>query len=583
MNKDVSMIRDAYGARGYIFADVQADPRFLEEPGTLDLVYNVKEGDRYRISRINIHIEGDNPHTRSNTVLNRLSIWPGEVIDLTKLRQSERRLKASNLFMSDPTKGAVPKIVFSPPEGEDDEEEQVVRKPKKGGRGGNFRGQSPDGDAPATDGAAEEDGDTPWKQIEFELERVPDGEPYRQPQSIPVRVISGNAPPSLMLWDGPVAPKAETAVKPAGGSGFFSVPDDLPDGAANGPATNDGNTGGNSGSNANGNGGSPVTWRAVPAQRGLVASLNAPNPNFGPPPPAAFTKPAPQPAKTSAKAKVGDSKSAVPYTNYSTVKNTTPVWYDGFWPRSLLDHGPADDNGGVVFRGQSYDPQGPTPVDPNGPPPPAYNPATPPRTGIFGGLFNRGNPPPPQQLPPGTLPPGMMPPGGVVAPGVPGNPPILGQPVTPDGAGPPVAEPPDRFIPVDVFTKETQTGRFQFGAGVNSNAGLIGNIVIDEQNFDWRRIPTSSEDWRNGTAFRGAGQRFRIQLSPGTQLQSYSVSFQEPYLFDTLVNFGVSGSYFQRYYRDWTETRAGGRVSLGYQFTPDLGGNVSFRGENVNI
>ncbi len=91
------------------------------------------------------------------------------------------------------------------------------------------------------------------------------------------------------------------------------------------------------------------------------------------------------------------------------------------------------------------------------------------------------------------------------------------------------------------------------------------------------------EDWRNGTAFRGAGQRFNISLSPGTLLQNYSVSFQEPYLFDSLVSFGMSGSYFQRYYRDWTETRAGGSLSLGYQFTPDLGGRVAFRGENVRI
>ena len=54
--------------------------------------------------------------------------------------------------------------------------------------------------------------------------------------------------------------------------------------------------------------------------------------------------------------------------------------------------------------------------------------------------------------------------------------------------------------------EETQTGRFMVGVGVNSAAGLIGSITIDEQNFDIRQIPTSLDDWRNGTAFRGAGQ-----------------------------------------------------------------------------
>jgi outer membrane protein insertion porin family len=122
-----------------------------------------------------------------------------------------------------------------------------------------------------------------------------------------------------------------------------------------------------------------------------------------------------------------------------------------------------------------------------------------------------------------------------------------------------------------------------FGAGINSNAGLIGNITIDEQNFDWRRIPTSTEDFRNGTAFRGAGQRFNISANPGTILQRYSVSFAEPYLFDTPVSFGISGQYYQRYFQNWTETRSGGRVSLGYQITPDLSGSIAFKGDNVKI
>ena len=43
-------------------------------------------------------------------------------------------------------------------------------------------------------------------------------------------------------------------------------------------------------------------------------------------------------------------------------------------------------------------------------------------------------------------------------------------------------------IPLDIYLNEAQTGRFMFGAGVNSNAGLVGSIVIDEQNFDWRRV-----------------------------------------------------------------------------------------------
>jgi outer membrane protein insertion porin family len=138
---------------------------------------------------------------------------------------------------------------------------------------------------------------------------------------------------------------------------------------------------------------------------------------------------------------------------------------------------------------------------------------------------------------------------------------------------------------VDVDAEETQTGRLMIGAGVNSNAGLVGNIVVDEQNFDILRLPRSWDDIKNGTAFRGAGQRFRLEAAPGTQLQRYMATFQEPYLFDTRIGLSLSASYFTRYFYDWAEARTGGRVGLGYQFqfAPDLSVNAGFRGESVDV
>ena len=63
-NLDLQKLRDEYGGDGYVFAKVEADNRFLEEPGKLDIVYNVEEGSRYRVGRINIEIKGENPHTQ---------------------------------------------------------------------------------------------------------------------------------------------------------------------------------------------------------------------------------------------------------------------------------------------------------------------------------------------------------------------------------------------------------------------------------------------------------------------------------------------------------------------------------------
>jgi outer membrane protein insertion porin family len=116
MNKDINTLIDLYGSQGHVFADVQADPRFLEEPGQLDLVYRVKEGDVFRVGEVNVHIAGEFPHTRDSVVLNRLSLRPGDIIDMREIRASERRLKASQLFETNPQEGEAPRIIVRPPD-----------------------------------------------------------------------------------------------------------------------------------------------------------------------------------------------------------------------------------------------------------------------------------------------------------------------------------------------------------------------------------------------------------------------------------------------------------------------------------
>jgi outer membrane protein insertion porin family len=138
-------------------------------------------------------------------------------------------------------------------------------------------------------------------------------------------------------------------------------------------------------------------------------------------------------------------------------------------------------------------------------------------------------------------------------------------------------------LPMNVTAEEGMTGRVMLGVGVNSDSGLVGSATIDEQNFDWTKFPSSWEDIRNGTAFRGAGQRFRIEAVPGTSTSRYAVTFEEPYLFDMPVAFGLSGYYYNRIYTEYTEQRLGGRVSLGYQFTHDLTGTIAYGGAKVNI
>ncbi len=143
--------------------------------------------------------------------------------------------------------------------------------------------------------------------------------------------------------------------------------------------------------------------------------------------------------------------------------------------------------------------------------------------------------------------------------------------------------PPPEYIDIDAYLAEARTGRLMFGAGVNSNSGVVGNIVLSENNFDILRPPTSFEDIWNGTAWRGAGQKFRIEALPGSEVSRYLVDWQDPYFLDTNINLGVSGFYFTRFYRYWDEQRVGGRVRLGKQFTQTWSGSVALRGEAVHI
>jgi outer membrane protein insertion porin family len=156
-------------------------------------------------------------------------------------------------------------------------------------------------------------------------------------------------------------------------------------------------------------------------------------------------------------------------------------------------------------------------------------------------------------------------------------------PGAPTGRDPLMEVEPFRVIDIDEIVNETRTGRLMIGAGINSDAGLVGQFVIDEQNFDWTRFPRSWDDVKNGYAFRGGGQRFRFEAMPGTSVQRYLVSLQEPYLFDTPFSLGISAFFYDRRFVDWDEERVGGRIALGYQLPKDWTVTTSIRGEDVGI
>ncbi|MCA9079828.1 MAG: outer membrane protein assembly factor [Planctomycetaceae bacterium] len=139
------------------------------------------------------------------------------------------------------------------------------------------------------------------------------------------------------------------------------------------------------------------------------------------------------------------------------------------------------------------------------------------------------------------------------------------------------------FVDVNIDVTEGRTGRLMFGVGVNSDAGVVGSIVLQEDNFNILRPPRSWADIINGQAWRGAGQSFRVEAVPGNQVSRYLVSWQDPYFMNTDFSLGLSGFYYNRFYTDWTEDRLGGRISVGKTLNAYWSANAALRLENVDV
>jgi len=485
--RDQLWLQELYGSHGHVFADIRPETVFLEEPGQVDLIYHIEEGEQFRVGNVIVNIDGDNPHTRIQTVLNRMTLRPGMIADTREIKSSERRLQASSLFEVNAATGVVPKITYRITE---DSEYEMAKRPTRSksrsrskspssipagsgsrGIGGGMRGQSPDDWGPpvlpppghSTNNTKPESTETEKTVIRGQSPETQRPETQRsetqRSETQRSETQRSETQPQSAWW----VRRKQTTHKPA--NAYQNLRGQSPAGSPQNAYAN-------------------LPTGGVPVQYGgqIVGSTGpASNPSI------------PQVAQANVQ------QSNVQQAQYS--ENLPP---------------PAG----------SY---GPTPG------------------------FSANAVPGYRLFPDGRF-------------GLPGQP------------------YPEQTVDIIFDGQETQTGRLMFGVGVNSDAGLVGNIVLDERNFDWRRPPRSFEDLRNGTAFRGAGQRFRIDASPGSQVNRYLASFQEPYLLDTPISLGLSGSFFDRRFRDWDEQRIGGRVSLGYQWVEkDLSANVAYRGESVNI
>jgi len=119
-------------------------------------------------------------------------------------------------------------------------------------------------------------------------------------------------------------------------------------------------------------------------------------------------------------------------------------------------------------------------------------------------------------------------------------------------------------IDLVVTVKEKQTGTFQIGAGFSSFESFLLTAQISKENIF------------------GRGQTISAQLTLSGIRQLGSLSFFEPYFFDSPLTFAFDLFNFNESFTDFTRLRQGGNISLGYRLTDDLSLSFTYTLESVN-
>ncbi|MFO1093139.1 MAG: POTRA domain-containing protein [Planctomycetaceae bacterium] len=118
LQKDVQTMRDKYDDLGRLFAKVEPVPRFLEETGWVDLVYEIDEDMPRRIGSIDVHIQGDHPHSTETLVINQINRWikPGELARMRDIQGAQTSLRGSQYWDK---QQAPPVVNVEPSEGKE--------------------------------------------------------------------------------------------------------------------------------------------------------------------------------------------------------------------------------------------------------------------------------------------------------------------------------------------------------------------------------------------------------------------------------------------------------------------------------
>lgn len=111
LNGDSSKLQSHYGSRGYIYTAVNPDVRYLDEPGKVDVVYQIKEDVPHRVGEVKVV---GNEVTKKRVILGYMDQNPGDIANTVDLARSEQALRESRLFEVNPAEGVAPTVAFDP-------------------------------------------------------------------------------------------------------------------------------------------------------------------------------------------------------------------------------------------------------------------------------------------------------------------------------------------------------------------------------------------------------------------------------------------------------------------------------------
>jgi len=97
LHETTQAIKELYGQKGYIDANVQYESCLKENEPIFDVHFTIDEGEQYKVGLI--HIFG-NVSTKNNVILRESLLVPGQTFDARKLKATQQRLEAIGYFKS---------------------------------------------------------------------------------------------------------------------------------------------------------------------------------------------------------------------------------------------------------------------------------------------------------------------------------------------------------------------------------------------------------------------------------------------------------------------------------------------------